>query len=71
MCKLQRKNAIQKKDPINIESFENDNKKSVVKVSFKGGKSPKTKKRKTKYNKKNRRNNKKNKSKKITIKKKK
>ena len=59
------------KDPINIESFENDNKKSVVKVSFKGGKSLKTKKRKTKYNKKNRRNNKRNKSKKTTIKKKK
>jgi hypothetical protein len=59
------------KNPIDIESFGNDNNKSVVKVSFKGGKSPKTKKRKTKYNKKNRRNNKKNKSKKTTIKKKK
>ena len=59
------------KNPIDIESFENDNNKSVVKVSFKGGKRVKTKKRKTKYNKKNRRNNKKNKSKKTTIKKKK
>lgn len=59
------------KNPIIIKSFENDNNKSVVKVSFKGGKRVKTKKRKTKYNKKNRRNNKKNKSKKTTIKKKK
>ena len=60
------------KNPINIESFKNDNNKSVVKVSFnqgKGGKRVKTKKRKTKYNKKNRRNNKKNKLKKTTIKK--
>lgn len=59
------------KNPINIESFKNDNNKSVVKVSFKGGKRVKTKKRKTNYNKKNRINNKKNKSKKTTIKKKK
>lgn len=75
---LKNNNAVKKmfknltgKNPIDIESFGNDNNKSVVKVSFKGGKSPKTKKRKTKYNKKNRRNNKKNKSKKTTIKKKK
>lgn len=62
------------KNPIIIKSFENDNNKSVVKVSFnksKGGKRRKTKKNKTKYNKKNRINNKKNKSKKTTIKKKK